>query len=108
MESHRSPELDWCWQHSCGLRLIVHITPNAKKTEVIGALGDAIKIKLHAQPIEGKANDALIRFLATRLDVPRSAIAIVQGQTSRRKTIEIKSQALSVGDVVDALARDGH
>lgn len=88
---------------SYGIRLFVQITPNAKKSEVVGVLGDTLKIKLEAQPIEGKANEALVRFLADRLDVSKSAVRIAQGQTNRRKTIEVTTTSLSVADVVQAL-----
>lgn len=75
--------------------MAVQITPNAKKTEVLGVLDDALKLKLQAQPIEGKANEALVRYLADRLSVPRSAVTITHGQTSKRKLIEIKSDKLT-------------
>ncbi len=55
-----------------GVRLSVRITPNARKNEVVGVLDDALKIKLNAPPIEGRANEALIRFIAEQLDVPRA------------------------------------
>ena len=55
------------------IRLALQITPNARKTEVIGVLDDTLKLKLQAQPIEGKANEALVNFLAKTLGVPRSA-----------------------------------
>lgn len=79
----------WCSATPGGVRLAVQITPNAKKTEVIGVLDDALKLKLQAQPIEGKANEALIRFLAQQLDVPRSALTITHGLTSKKKLVEV-------------------
>jgi uncharacterized protein (TIGR00251 family) len=89
----------WCSALPGGIRLAVQITPNAKKTEVIGVLDDALKLKLQAQPIEGKANDALVRFLAEVLKVPRSAITITHGQTSKKKLLEIKTASLTPADV---------
>jgi uncharacterized protein (TIGR00251 family) len=85
----------WCSALAGGVRLAVQITPNAKKTEVVGVLDDALKLKLQAQPIEGKANEALIKYLAKALAVPRSAIAITHGQAGRKKLIEIVSATLS-------------
>jgi len=67
----------------------VQITPNAKKTETIGVLDGMLKIRLHAQPIEGKANEALIRYLADTLDLPKSAVSITHGHTSKRKIVEV-------------------
>ncbi len=86
---------DWCSVVPRGIRLTVQIMPNAKKSEVIGVLDDALKIRLHAQPIEGKANDALVRFLADVLDVPKSAVTITHGHTSKRKMIEITASQLT-------------
>lgn len=85
----------WCSAVAGGVRLAVQITPNAKKTEVVGVLDDAIKIKLQAQPIEGRANEALVTFLARALSVPRSAVAITHGHTSKRKLVEVASKALT-------------
>jgi hypothetical protein len=58
-------------------------------TGVAGRHGDALKIRLAAPPVDGAANDELIRFLAERLSVPRSAVTIAAGHTSRRKTVRI-------------------
>lgn len=85
----------WCSALPTGVRLAVQITPNAKKTEVIGVHDDALKLKLAAQPIEGKANEALIRYLSDVLKVPRSAITITHGQTNKKKLLEIKTAGLT-------------
>jgi uncharacterized protein (TIGR00251 family) len=85
----------WCSVLPGRLRLAVQITPNAKKTEVIGVLDDALKLKLQAQPVDGKANDALIAFLATTLGVARGAVTITHGLTSRKKLIEVVSATLT-------------
>lgn len=71
-------------------RLVVHVVPRAKRTEVAGRHGDAIKIKLKAPPVDGAANAELVRFVAERLDIPRSAVTITAGHTSRRKTLQIE------------------
>lgn len=92
----------WCSALPGGVRLAVQITPNAKKTEVIGVLDDALKLKLQAQPIEGKANEALVRYLAETLSVQRSAVTITHGQTNKRKLIEVRSAQITV-DAVEKL-----
>lgn len=92
----------WCSALPQGVRLAVQITPNAKKTEVIGVLDDALKLKLQAQPIEGKANEALVRYLAGALKVPRSAVTITHGHTNKKKLLEIASAGLTP-DVVAQL-----
>jgi len=89
----------WCSALPGAIRLAVQITPNAKKTEVIGVLDGTLKLKLQAQPIEGKANEALIKFLAKTLSVPRSALAITHGQTSKKKLIEVVSTTLTPDEV---------
>jgi hypothetical protein len=63
------------------------VQPRAKRTEVVGWHDDAIKIRLRAPPVDGAANDELVRFLAKQTGVPRSAITIVSGRTSRKKRI---------------------
>ena len=70
-------------------RLVVHVVPRAKRTEVVGRHGDALKIKLKAPPVDGAANAELVRFVAEQLDIPRSAVTITAGRTARRKTLEI-------------------
>jgi uncharacterized protein (TIGR00251 family) len=67
----------------------VHVIPNAKIDKVVGEYGDAIKIKLRAPAVEGKANTALRRFLAKTLRVPQRAIVLEQGEKSRDKVIRI-------------------
>lgn len=69
--------------------LVVHVVPRARTTDVAGRHGDALKIRLAAPPVDGAANDELVRFLAERLSVPRSAVTIAAGQTGRRKTVRI-------------------
>jgi uncharacterized protein len=82
----------WCSQHGKAVRLSVQVLPNAKKTEVVGLIEGALKIRLKAQPIEGQANEELIRFVATQIKLPKKQISVVRGLTSRQKTIEIKTQ----------------
>jgi uncharacterized protein (TIGR00251 family) len=93
----------WCSAVPAGIRLAVQVAPNAKKSEVAGALGDVLKIRLQAAPIEGKANEALIRYIADMLDVPKSAVHITHGHTSKRKIIEIIASHLTVDRVRQAL-----
>ena len=66
------------------------VQPRAKETALAEKLGDAYKLRLAAPPVDGKANEACIRFFAERLGVAPSAVRIVQGLTSRRKIIEVE------------------
>jgi len=72
-----------------GVTFPVRVVPRASKNEVAGVQGDALKIRLTAPPVEGKANEALIAFLAQRLDVRKSQVEIVAGATSRRKIVRV-------------------
>jgi uncharacterized protein len=67
----------------------VHVIPNAKIDKVVGEHGDAIKIKLRAPAVEGKANAALCRFLAEKLSIRQRALALERGERSRDKVIRI-------------------
>lgn len=69
--------------------LTIRVTPNSSREGVSGGLGGVIKIRLRAPAVEGKANAALIRFLADALDVRQSAITITRGETGRTKSIVI-------------------
>ena len=93
----------WCSARPGGVRLAVLITPNAKKTEVIGVLDDALKLKLQAQPIEGRANEALVKFLAGALKLPRSALTITHGHTNRRKLVDVSAPGLTAQQAANCL-----
>ena len=69
--------------------LRVHIVPNARSDSIVGMHGGAIKIKLRAPAVEGKANATLIRFLAEHFKLPRSSIVLQRGHASRDKLIRI-------------------
>jgi uncharacterized protein (TIGR00251 family) len=72
-----------------GVTLSVKIHPRAKKDAITGILDGALKVSLTAPPIDGKANDACIAFLAKLLQLPRSSVTIASGQTSRGKLIRV-------------------
>ena len=70
-----------------GVRLTLHVQPRATRTELAGLHGDALKLRVAAPPVDGAANLELIRFLARRLGIARSALELTAGQASRRKTV---------------------
>ena len=72
-----------------GVRLQLRVQPRASREEVAGVAGDAIRVRLTAPPVEGAANEALVRFLAARLAVSRAAVALVSGHTGRTKVVEV-------------------
>ena len=69
--------------------LKVYIQPKSSKNEVVGPYRDGIKVKVTAPPIEGKANEALIRFLAKELGISPSCIEMIKGHRSREKILKI-------------------
>jgi len=75
-----------------GIYLSVHLQPGAKTNAVRGMHGDAVKLSITVAPQDGRANRALIQFLAGLLDIPKSSIQLVSGQTSRLKRIFISGQ----------------
>jgi uncharacterized protein (TIGR00251 family) len=69
--------------------LALHVQPSAKRSEFAGTHGDAVKVKLAAPPVDGKANAELIRFIAAEFGVPRRNVQLVRGETSRAKTVRV-------------------
>ena len=70
-------------------RVTVIVSPGAARTELVGRHGDAWKVRVAAQPEQGRANAEICAWIATTLAVPRSSVAVVAGATSRRKVVEI-------------------
>ncbi len=74
--------------------LKVYLQPKSSKNEVVGPCRDGIKVKVTAPPVEGKANEALIRFLAKGFGISPSCIEIIKGLHSREKTLRISGTIL--------------
>ena len=72
-----------------GVTLVVHVTPRSRKNEIVGANGQALRVRLTAPPVEGAANAALCEFLARVLGVRKSAVTLVAGQSSRHKVVRV-------------------
>jgi len=72
---------------SCTLE--VKVIPNAPRDEVAGWMGPALKVRIHAPALDGRANEALAEFLAERLGLPRRAVTLVRGDKSRHKVVRI-------------------
>ena len=87
-------------EHSNGCTLVIRVQPGAKKTCFAGFYGEGseskIKVALQAPPIDGRANEALIVFLAEMFSLPRSAVAIEHGQTGRSKLVSL--QGISIAE----------
>ena len=86
---------------------MLHIVPRAATTAVAGRHGDAVKIRIAAPPADGAANDELVRFLAATLGVPRRAVTITAGASSRRKIVTVSgietAAALRILEAVSGL-----
>lgn len=70
-------------------RISVRLTPRAGRDEVLGFEGDVLRVRVAAPPVDGRANEALMRLLASRLGVPHSAVEVVGGHTARQKVVAI-------------------
>jgi len=86
----------WLRPQADGLLLAVKLQPRASANAVCGPLGDELRIKVTAPPVDAAANEALLRLLADVLDCPRSRIALVRGHTSRHKTILLQGLSAAV------------
>lgn len=85
-----------------GERVKIRAVPNAPKTVCAGAYGDAIKIKVAAVPEDGRANAELIKYVSKLLGVARNDVAIVGGETSRDKVLEIEGISDCTQKILDA------
>lgn len=83
--------IPWAKRAPGGWLLAVHAQPGAKRTEIAGLHGEALKVRLAAPPLEGRANDELADFLAAALEVPKRSVTVVRGATSRRKTVLVSA-----------------
>jgi uncharacterized protein (TIGR00251 family) len=84
----------WLRELDGAIELRLHVQPGAKRTEVVGVHGDALKVRLAAPPVEGRANAALVNFLAERFGVTLRQVNVVHGQQSRRKLVRIDRPAV--------------
>jgi uncharacterized protein (TIGR00251 family) len=84
-----------------GATFAIRVQPRASRNAIAGEMGDALKLALTAPPVEGKANEACVEFLANLLKVPRSSVTIASGESSRNKVIRITG--LSAGQVEQRL-----
>lgn len=73
--------------------LALHIQPGARKSEVAGIHGTSLKLRIQAPPVEGRANEAVIAFVAERLGVRRASVRIASGDTSREKRLLVPGDA---------------
>ena len=84
------------------MKLSVYVQPGAKKTEISGMHDGKIKIRVCAPPVEGAANEVLVKFLSKQLKISKSGIKIISGEKSRHKIVEID---MDTSDVMNCLSK---
>jgi len=96
--------MQWLDDKGDHIILNIRVVPRASKDEIMSLLGDALKVRIQAPPVEGKANAYLIKFLSKQWKIPRSNIEILSGETGRNKRLrilnpppELRKELLSIG-----------
>ena len=100
-----------CQKTSWGITFKIFVLPRSSRNKIVGYYEDAVKIKLTAPPVDGSANKLCLKYLSKCLGIPKSALEIVAGQSSRSKTILIKindthhmdSEAEKIQQTIDAI-----
>ena len=85
----------WFRHNGETVTLVLHVQPGAKRSEIVGLHGEALKIRLAAPPIEGRANDALLKFIAGLFAVPLRNIELKQGGQSRHKVVAVTGSKIA-------------
>jgi uncharacterized protein (TIGR00251 family) len=93
----------WCRPVAGGVELALHVQPGARREACVGEHGGRLKIAVAAPALEGRANDALLALLAACLALPRSALSVVAGDSSRHKRVQISSGECTAEDVAALL-----
>lgn len=88
----------WARRTTEGWLIAVHVQPGAKKNEIAGLHGDALKIRVAAPALEGKANAAVITLIAERVGVAKSRVRVLRGERSREKQIEILAPEIAADE----------
>jgi uncharacterized protein (TIGR00251 family) len=97
--------MSWVSDSKDGAVLNIHAAPGAAKSRLQGLHGAALKVRIRAPPVEGRANAALVEFIAGFLDIPARHVHLIGGQTSRRKRLLI--QGLTAGQILARCAPSG-
>ena len=88
------PAVTWLRAEKSGDVIVdIHVIPNAARTQAEGVHDGALRVRLHAPPVDGKANLALLAWLATSLSVAKNQVSLVRGQTSKRKQLRVSAVA---------------
>lgn len=90
----------WYRRQGQMLTLTLHVQPGAKRSELAGLHGEALKIRLAAPPVEGRANEALLKFIARLFDVPLRQVELRQGGQSRHKVVAITDSKIDPDSLI--------
>jgi uncharacterized protein (TIGR00251 family) len=102
----RTAELPpWLQARAERVVLSLHVQPGARRAAVVGTHGERLKVAVASPPTDGRANAALLEFLADRLDLPKSALELVSGPGSRDKRVAVHS-SLTAQDIAARLLRN--
>lgn len=92
---------NWIKAHAKGALLSLHIQPGASRSEIVGLHGERLKVKIKAPPVDGAANLALIEFFADFLGIAKSRVSLIQGESSRQKTLLVELPLESIISLVE-------
>ena len=92
--------MPWCTRTGAGWRIAVHVQPGAKRSGIAGLHGERLKVRVTAPPVEGRANDALVAFLAESLAIPRNRVRVIKGELTREKLVAIDAPEADVPGLV--------
>ena len=92
----------WYRREGDSITLTLHVQPGAKRSEVAGLHGEALKIRLAAPPIEGRANEALVKFIAGLFSVPQRQVELLRGAQSRHKMVKVEGSEVEPASLVEA------
>ena len=98
MSAARAP---WLTRTPTGWTIAVHVQPGAKRTAVAGVHGERLKIRISAPPVEGRANAAIVAFIAEQLGVPRAQVSVARGERSRDKLIAVAAPECDPGRLLN-------
>ncbi|WP_242604621.1 DUF167 domain-containing protein [Legionella fairfieldensis] len=86
--------MEWYKYTASGVTIYLYVQPGAKRTRIAGVHGEALKIQLNASPIEGRANEALLNYMARFFDVPIRQVTLIRGHKSRYKMLKITGSSI--------------
>lgn len=100
-----TPSTPWPCVHAAsdGVLIDVHVQPGVRRTEACGLHGGALKVRLAAPPVDGQANECLVRWLAAQLGLARQQVSLKRGATSRRKQVLVGCPLQQVLSWLDGL-----